>query len=141
MDDLPPHDPSKPFFGTVREQGLRLRFTIVIPFSIGVIVALGFGFHSLGAALTAGGGLAIGLGGTALGVGRWMQPTEAVHTTPAHRAIIKLFIVLALLAALAAIVTMSGTVGYVAFGLALVVGIAGMWLFVGPRKRATPPGE
>jgi len=69
-----------------------------------------------------------------------MQPTEALHTTPAHRAIIKLFIVLALLAALAAIVTMSGTVGYVAFGLALVVGIAGMWLFVGPRKRATPPG-
>jgi len=74
-----------------------------------------------------------------LGVGRWLQPTEAIHTTPAHRAIIKVFIGLALLAALAAIVATSRTIGYVAFGLALVAGIAGMWLFVGPRKRTTQP--
>jgi hypothetical protein len=140
MDDLPPNLPPKPFFGTVREQGLRLRFTAVLVPVIALIVGLGFGIPSLGGALTAGGGLAVGMAITALGVGRWMQPTEAVHTTPAHRAIIKLFIGLALLTALAAIVTKSGTVAYIAFGLALVAGIAGTWLFVGPRKPATREG-
>ena len=109
----------------------------MILIAIGIIVVLGLGIPSLGAALTAGGGLAIGMGGTALGVGRWIQPTEAVHTTPSQRAIIKLFIGLAVLAAVAAAGTQSGTIGYLAFGLALPAGIAGMWLFVGPRKRAT----
>jgi len=141
MDGPPSNYPSKPFFGTVREQGLRLRFAIMIAVGIGTDVALGFGLHSLGAALTAGGGLAIGMGGTALGVGRWIQPTEAIRLTPAHRSIIKLFIGLALLATLGATVTMSATVGYVAFGLAVVAGVAGLSLLVGPRKRATQPGE
>ena len=122
--------------GTVREQGLRLRFTILLAVSIATIVALGLGIPSLGGALTAGGLLAIGTGGSALGVGVWIEPTDAVHTTSRQRAIIKLFAGLALLAAIAAAVTQSGTIGYLAFGLALPAGIAGIWLFVGPRKRA-----
>jgi hypothetical protein len=133
MDDPPPQ-PSKPFFGTVREEGLRLRFAIGFAPAIALIVGIGFG--DLGAALTAGGLLGIGLGVNALGLGRWMQPTEAIHTTPANRTIIKLFIVLALLAGLATIVTKSATVGYVAFSLALVSGVTGLWPFVGPRKRS-----
>ena len=137
MGDPSLDSPSKPVFGTVREQGLRFRFTFLLALVIALIVAMGF--DDLGAALTAGGLFAISMGVTALGFGRWIKPTDAVHTTPTQRAIIKLFIGLALLAALCAAVTESGTAGYVAFGLALVAGAAGMWLFVGPRKRATPP--
>jgi hypothetical protein len=139
MDDPSRDSPSKPVFGTVREQGLRLRMTVALAPAIAIIVLVGL--HDLGAALTAGGLLAIGMGITALGFGHWIKPTEAVHTMPRQRATIKLSTGLALLAALGGAVTKSGTIGYVAFGLALVAGAAGMWLFVGPRKRAAQPTE
>ena len=139
MGELSPHRHSKPVFGTVREQGLRLRIVVALAPTVALIVAVGF--LNLGAALTSGGVLAVCMGINALGFGRWIQPTAAVHTTPTHRAIIKLSIGSALLAAVAAVVTQSATVGYVAFALALIAGFAGMWLVVGPRKRAGDSAE
>jgi hypothetical protein len=136
MDDLPHDVQPKPLFGTVRERGLRVRFIVAFAPTVGLIVLVAI--SALWAALFTAGLLAIGLGVTALGVGSWIGETERIYTTPTHRAVIKLLIGLALPVTLAAGVTQSETTGYVAFGLAAAAGLAGLWLFLGRRKRSAP---
>jgi hypothetical protein len=103
---------------------------------IAASVALTLVSGEIGAGLTGGGIFALSMGVNGMGAGRWMKTTEPVQASPRQRVVIKLSIGLALVGALVATVTQSGSIGYVAFGLSLPAGIVGTWVFVGPRTSS-----